>query len=141
MSTTVSPTSGSNFPSAFTSIHSKLLLVERETTTITSFVSLPVIVNEEPNCPVTTQEPAGMGEDETIGLGTVVAPAGALPFINAKRSLKCPVPLQLIGVDRYWLIFYCKDFSIRVVSNKRSQCSRETEALSKQVNIIVLISQ
>ena len=42
-----------------------------------SFVSFPVIVNGEVNAPVTTQDPAGIGEVDAMGLGTVVA--GASP--------------------------------------------------------------
>src|SRR5258707_13544794 len=110
MSTTVSPASGSNIPSTFTSIHSKLLLVERETTTITSFVSFPVIVIEEPNCPVTTHEPAGMGEDDTIGLGTVVAPAGACPSVIPNEVSNAQYPCSLLVLTETCWSFTVKLF-------------------------------
>ena len=44
---------------------------------VTSLVSFPVITKLVGNFPVTTQEPAGIGDVEASGFGTVVAPAGA----------------------------------------------------------------
>ena len=61
------------------SIHSKLLFVERESVTTTFFFSIPDITSGVLNFPVTTQEFKGIGDVDAIGLGTVVAPAGAWP--------------------------------------------------------------
>ena len=47
------PSIGSYKPSLFLSSHSKLLLVDKETVTIMSFVSLPVIVIGDVNLPTT----------------------------------------------------------------------------------------
>ena len=79
MSTTSSPIDGSYFPSAFTSCHSKLLLIDNESVTTTSWVSFPVITKLLANFPVTKQEPAGNGDVEAMGFGTVVAPSGDCP--------------------------------------------------------------
>ena len=79
ISTTASPFKGSNVLLPSASIHSKLLLMESETIMVISEVSFPVITNGAANWPVTRHEPAGIGEDANIGLGTVVAPAGACP--------------------------------------------------------------
>lgn len=83
MFTTFSPINGSHKPSFTTSTHSELLLVESETVTTISLVSLPVIFNGAPlNMAVTTQEPTGMGEVADNGFTTVVAPAGACPLCS-----------------------------------------------------------
>ncbi len=82
ISTTWSPFEGSKVPGPDTSLHSKLLLVDKETTIVISEVSEPVITSGDANCPVTTQEPAGMGDVANNGLGTVVAPAGACPELT-----------------------------------------------------------
>ena len=79
MSTTVSPCEGSYFPFPLVSIHSKLLLVDKESVITTFFFSSPVIVNGEENFPVTTHEFKGIGDVADKGFGTVVAPAGAWP--------------------------------------------------------------
>ena len=77
ISTTWSPLSGSKVPLPSGSVHSKLLLVDNETTIVISDDSVPVTCNADANFPVTTQEPAGTGDVANIGFGTVVAPAGA----------------------------------------------------------------
>ncbi len=59
ISTTVSPAVGSYFPSAVISVHSKLLLVDKEIVNTTSSVSLPVTVKP---LPALTQEPAEIGD-------------------------------------------------------------------------------
>ena len=83
MSTIVSPLRGSHLLSGLTSIHSKLLLVDKDTTTTISSVSLPVIFSFPPlKGPVTTHEPGGMGDVASIGLTTVVAPCGAWPEVR-----------------------------------------------------------
>src|SRR5258705_1932207 len=80
ISTTCSPLPGSHLPSATTSVHSKLLLVESDTSITMSLVSVPNIFNfPGVNAAVTTQDPAGIGDVAKIGLGTVVAPGGACP--------------------------------------------------------------
>ena len=77
MSTTFSPSDGSNFPSTITSCHSKLLLMDSESVIVISLVSFPVITKLLANLPVTTQEPGGIEEVADKGFGTVVAPDGA----------------------------------------------------------------
>ena len=81
MSTGTSPMSGWNHPSATTSFHSKLRLMDMETVTVTSFVSFPLMSKGSLNAAVTTQEPEGMGEVLKMGLGTVMAPGGACPDV------------------------------------------------------------
>jgi len=80
MSTTASPAEGSKYPSPL-SAHSKLLLVDTDTVTTMSCVSFPVMTRGCANAAVTTQEPCGIGEVAKMGLGTVVAPAGAWPSV------------------------------------------------------------
>ena len=64
----------------------KLLFVEIETVIVLSDVSLPVTTNGVENKPVTTHDPAGIGEVDANGLGTVVAPAGACPLMTGGRN-------------------------------------------------------
>ncbi|WP_344815671.1 hypothetical protein [Flavobacterium cheonanense] len=52
-------------------------MVESEIVTTTFFFSNPVISSGLLNFPVTTHEVKGIGDVAAIGLGTVVAPAGA----------------------------------------------------------------
>ncbi|MEH6536688.1 MAG: hypothetical protein V7719_09860 [Psychroserpens sp.] len=52
-------------------------MIENESATVISWVSLPVMLNPFSNAPVTTQEPCGIGDDSNNGFGTVVAPSGA----------------------------------------------------------------
>lgn len=85
ISTTWSPFEGSKVPGPDTSLHSKLLLVDKETTIVISEVSEPVITSGDANCPVTTQEPAGMGDVANNGFGTVVAPGGACPELQIQN--------------------------------------------------------
>jgi hypothetical protein len=74
ISTTVSK-EGSYKPSGLESIHSKLLLILRATSTTISLVSFPVITKGVSKAPVTKQEPNGMGETASKGFGTVVVGA------------------------------------------------------------------
>ena len=57
----------------------KAWFIESESVTTTSLVSVPVMVKGVANCPVTTHDPAGIGDVAAIGFGTVVAFAGACP--------------------------------------------------------------
>ena len=64
------------------SVHSKLLLVDKDTSMLISLVSVPLTTSGLAKTPVTTQEPGGTGEEADSGLGTVVAPAGACPALT-----------------------------------------------------------
>jgi hypothetical protein len=77
---------GSYFPSAVTSCHSKLWLIESERVTTTSLVSFPVMTKSSANWPVTTHDPAGIGDVAASGFGTVVAFAGACPSAEYAES-------------------------------------------------------
>jgi len=62
------------------------LLVEIDTVIVLSDVSFPVTTNGAEKTPVTTHDPAGIGEVDASGLGTVVAPAGACPLMTGGRK-------------------------------------------------------
>src|ERR1700730_9627727 len=96
ISVTVSPFDGSHLPSATISFHSKLLLVENETSITMSFVSFPVMTSfPGTNAAVTTQDPAGMGEVANKGFTTVVDPSGAWPEVI--NGLLYPPPLITVS--------------------------------------------
>ena len=63
-----------------------LLFVDNDTVTTTSVVSVPVMVSklcvpeDVTNCPVTTQDPCGIGDPEKMGFTTVVPPGGTWPL-------------------------------------------------------------
>ena len=57
-------------------------MMESDKATTTFLVSDPVIVRGVVNFPVTTRDPAGIGDVAANGFGTVVALAGACPEVE-----------------------------------------------------------
>src|SRR5215204_5061787 len=82
------------------SCHSKLLLVDRETSITISEASVPVIVSlPGANAAVTTHDPAGIGDDANNGFTTVVAPSGACP--DPVRVFVIPKALSVVSKAQY----------------------------------------
>ena len=63
------------------------LLVDKEMITFIFEVSFPDMTSGAANLPVTTHDPAGIGEDANKGFGTVVAPAGACPVFSTPNPV------------------------------------------------------
>ena len=78
--------------------------------TTISWVSLPVIISGSSNCPVTTHEPAGMGEVVLMGFGTVVTGAEPCNTVAGGGGSKAQYPCSL-----FWFSVMAVLFTVWVV--------------------------